>query len=71
MYLSFTYIQSRNAFIYWEGETIGSAATKLSEHYATAKSVSKGKTVRISETGWPDHGDVFGGSVPTPENQKE
>ncbi|KAI8061495.1 glycoside hydrolase superfamily [Gilbertella persicaria] len=59
-----------NAFIYWEGEQIEGAANKLYEHFISAKELSKGKTVRISETGWPEKGDTFKNSIPSPENQK-
>lgn len=61
----------RNAFIYWEGEHIDNAVDKLKEHFLTVKSISKGKVVRISETGWPDQGEQFKDSIPLPENQKE
>ncbi|KAL9548532.1 hypothetical protein MBANPS3_005638 [Mucor bainieri] len=59
-----------NAFIYWEGEHIDNAVDKLKEHFLSVKGISKGKVVRISETGWPDQGDQFKSSIPLPENQK-
>ncbi|CEP08397.1 hypothetical protein [Parasitella parasitica] len=60
-----------NAFIYWEGEHIDKAVDALKQHFLTVKSISKGKVVRISETGWPDQGEQFKDSVPLPEYQKE
>ncbi|KAI8642495.1 glycoside hydrolase superfamily [Parasitella parasitica] len=60
-----------NAFIYWEGEHISNAVDKLKQHFLTVKSVSKGKVVRISETGWPDQGEQVKDSVSLPENQKD
>ncbi|CAO3628827.1 unnamed protein product [Mucor fragilis] len=59
-----------NAFIYWEGEHIDNAVDKLKEHFLSVKGISKGKVVRISETGWPDQGDQFENSIPLPENQR-
>jgi glucan 1,3-beta-glucosidase len=57
-----------NAFPYWEGAHIEDAASKLYDHYISAKEVANGKPVRISETGWPEQGSSFELSVPSPEN---
>lgn len=61
----------RNAFTYWEGVPIEVAPDTLLEHYRHVQSISNGKLVRISETGWPDQGNQNKESIPTPENQKE
>ncbi|GAA5800265.1 glycoside hydrolase superfamily [Helicostylum pulchrum] len=60
-----------NAFTYWEGVPIEAAPDTLLEHYRHVQSISNGKLVRISETGWPDQGNQNKESIPTPENQKD
>ncbi|EIE75827.1 hypothetical protein RO3G_00531 [Rhizopus delemar RA 99-880] len=60
-----------NAFPYWEGTNISEAPNTLFEHYMHVKSLSNGKVVRISETGWPEEGAVFGDSIPRSDYQKE
>ncbi|KAI9021410.1 glycoside hydrolase superfamily [Phycomyces nitens] len=59
-----------NAFPYWEGVSVQDGASTLMNHYDHVVSISQGKPVRISETGWPSAGDKFGDAVPSPENEK-
>ncbi|KAI7869049.1 glycoside hydrolase superfamily [Spinellus fusiger] len=58
-----------NAFPYWEGVTVEQGAATLMSHYDYVKTISQGKPVRISETGWPAGGGNFGASIASPENQ--
>jgi glucan 1,3-beta-glucosidase len=60
----------RNAFPYWQGVAVEQGADSLMKSYDIVVSKAQGKTVRISETGWPSAGDNYGASVPSPENQK-
>ena len=69
MFHTYTSVIYRNAFIYWEGKQVNEAADLLLEHYDHVKSISNGKQVRISETGWPDEGEINNESVPSIENQ--
>lgn len=44
-------------------------SAKLFEHYDHVVGIAQGKTVRISETGWPAGGSNLGASIASPENQ--
>ncbi|OZJ06259.1 hypothetical protein BZG36_00798 [Bifiguratus adelaidae] len=48
-----------NAFPYWEGVAISSAADTLFNHINYVKSIAQGKEVVVSETGWPSAGPNF------------
>jgi glucan 1,3-beta-glucosidase len=59
----------RNAFSYWEGVPVAQGSATLFQHYDQVVSIAQGKTVRISETGWPAGGSNFGSSIASPANQ--
>ncbi|KAI9266774.1 glycoside hydrolase superfamily [Phascolomyces articulosus] len=62
---------SMNAFPYWEGVAINEATQTLASHYELVKGLAGGKSVMITETGWPSGGDNFGPAVPSIENQNK
>ena len=46
------------------------SADRLLSHYDVVLSISQGKPVRISETGWPSDGPPFGAAIASPDNQR-
>lgn len=57
-----------NIYPYWEGVAINNAINFLDSRYQQVKAAAGGKTVMISETGWPSCGNAVGGAVPSPQN---
>ena len=57
-----------NCYPFWEGCPAEYALPYMKEMYHQAKWAGNGKRVVISETGWPDRGSAFEGSVPSYEN---
>lgn len=57
-----------NYYPYWEGISIDDAMLAMDSVYGDLASLSKGKIVIVSETGWPSSGNMVGNAVPTPEN---
>lgn len=57
-----------NCYPFWEGCSIDQASMYLKQMYAITKSVSQGKPVIITETGWPDKGDDINDAKPSQIN---
>lgn len=57
-----------NCYPYWEGTSIDYSLAHMKSMYHQAKSVSNGKKVIITETGWPSQGENFRGSFPSRGN---
>lgn len=57
-----------NCYPYWEGTSIDYSLAHMKSMYHQAKSVSNGKKVIITETGWPSQGENFRDSFPSREN---
>jgi exo-beta-1,3-glucanase (GH17 family) len=57
-----------NIYSYWEGIRVDNAIAFLSNKYNQLVAASEGRTVFISETGWPSCGNQVGQAVPSPEN---
>lgn len=57
-----------NCYPFWEGSTIEESSRYLRQMYEVTKSISKGKQVIITETGWPNQGNDKGNATPSPEN---
>jgi exo-beta-1,3-glucanase (GH17 family) len=56
-----------NCYPFWEYCSLEHSLGYMQEMYARAVSVSQGKPVLISETGWPSAGEPLGGAVPGEE----
>lgn len=54
-----------NCYPFWEGFTIEESPVILEKMYALVQSLSKGKKVVISETGWPTAGSMHGEAEPS------
>ncbi|MFO7613533.1 MAG: glycosyl hydrolase family 17 protein [Bacteroidales bacterium] len=57
-----------NYYPYWEGVPVKNVARWLHVRHQRLVTLSGGKEVIISETGWPSAGDIIAEAVPTPEN---
>ncbi len=57
-----------NCYPFWEYCSLETSVDYIKHMYKLASSVSKGKQVIISETGWPSKGSKFGESVPSIKN---
>lgn len=57
-----------NCYPFWEGTSIDYSLSHMKSMYHQAKSVSNGKKVIITETGWPSQGENFKESFPSREN---
>ncbi|MBN2300397.1 MAG: hypothetical protein JXC31_04320 [Acholeplasmataceae bacterium] len=57
-----------NCYPFWEYCSLETSVDYMKHMYKLAQSVSKGKKVIISETGWPSKGSRFGEAVPTLKN---
>ena len=57
-----------NCYPFWEGCHLDQASLYLEQMHQALKDVSKGKTVIISETGWPSEGDQTGNAEASQEN---
>jgi len=56
-----------NCYPFWEGCPREQAMAYMQTMLARTRAAAPGKRVLISETGWPDQGSPFEGSVPSPE----
>lgn len=57
-----------NCYPFWEGCNLEYSLLYMKDMYNRAVRAGNGKKVIITETGWPDKGTPFGGSVPSYEN---
>lgn len=57
-----------NCYPYWEGCHIDYSLLYMKDMYQRALRAAKGKKVIISETGWPNKGQVFHGAEPSHES---
>lgn len=57
-----------NCYPFWEGCNIEYSLLYMKDMYYRAVVAGNGKNVIITETGWPNKGSAFGGSVPSFEN---
>lgn len=57
-----------NYYPFWEGESVDAAVTKLAEWHTEVLAFADGKSVVISETGWPSAGDPHEEAEPSPVN---
>ena len=60
-----------NCYPFWEGSKIEFATSYLNEMVQATKSIANGKPVIVTETGWPNKGDVVGESKPSSQNAME
>jgi exo-beta-1,3-glucanase (GH17 family) len=56
-----------NCYPFWEGCPREQAVAYMRSMVQRAQAVAGGKPVIVSETGWPDRGSAFHGSVPSVE----
>ncbi len=57
-----------NCYPFWEGCSIEYSLLYMKDMYARALKAGKGKKVIITETGWPNFGEIFHGSEPSIKN---
>jgi exo-beta-1,3-glucanase (GH17 family) len=57
-----------NFYPYWEGSSIDTAIALLHGRYQQVAALAGGKTIIVSETGWPSCGNTVGAAIPSPEN---
>lgn len=57
-----------NCYPFWEGCPFEYSLLYMKDMYRRAVAAAGGKRVIISETGWPNRGTAFEGSVPSTEN---
>jgi glycoside/pentoside/hexuronide:cation symporter, GPH family len=57
-----------NCYPYWEGADINFASLYLQEMYHKVSGIANGKKVVITETGWPNKGQIVIDAVPSEEN---
>lgn len=57
-----------NCYPFWEGCPLEYSLVYMKEMYNIARQAGQGKRVVISETGWPNLGTPFEGSIPSQEN---
>ncbi|MEP0986811.1 glycosyl hydrolase family 17 protein [Ekhidna sp.] len=57
-----------NCYPYWEGCALEYSLLYMKDMFRRAMMAADGKRVIITETGWPDQGQVFHGAVPSHEN---
>jgi exo-beta-1,3-glucanase (GH17 family) len=57
-----------NYYPYWEGIKVDEAIAAIYGWHQQVKAAACGKTVIVSETGWPSRGNQVGNAVPSPEN---
>ena len=60
-----------NCYPFWEHCDLEISVDYMIEMYKLAESVSDGKKVIISETGWPTKGEKYGDALPSYENAME
>jgi exo-beta-1,3-glucanase (GH17 family) len=56
-----------NCYPFWEGYPRDQAQAYMQTMLARTRAAAPGKRVLVSETGWPDQGSAFQGSVPSRE----
>ena len=56
-----------NCYPFWEGCPREQAVAYMKDMLARTRAAAPGKRVVVSETGWPDQGTAFHGSVPSTE----
>jgi glucan 1,3-beta-glucosidase len=56
-----------NCYPFWEGCPREQAVAYMQDMVARTRAAAPGKRIVISETGWPDQGSAFHGSVPSRE----
>ena len=56
-----------NCYPFWEGCPREQAVAYMQDMVARTRAAAPGKRIVISETGWPDRGSAFHGSVPSRE----
>lgn len=59
-----------NCYPFWEGVPRAQAVPYMQSMFERVRAVAPGKRIVISETGWPDQGSAFHGSVPSVEGAK-
>lgn len=57
-----------NYYPYWEGVRVEDAVLSLNHAHRRMMNIAGGKSVVVSETGWPSGGNQVGCAVPSPEN---
>ncbi len=57
-----------NFYPFWEGVPIQEALNRFKKSYEFLKSITSGKEIIVSETGWPSQGEAVGKAFPSPEN---
>lgn len=57
-----------NYYPYWEGIGINQAVSAIHTWHQQVSSAANGKTVIVSETGYPSDGDQFGDAIPSSDN---
>lgn len=57
-----------NCYPFWEGCGIDNATAYLKQMYEVVHEMARGKNVIITETGWPNEGEVNKNAVPSKEN---
>jgi len=57
-----------NYYPYWEGVSVADAIPAIHDWHHYLSSLSPGKEVMVSETGWPSAGSQLGAAVPSLEN---
>ena len=57
-----------NCYPFWEGCSLEHSYLYMKDMYNRALQAGKGKKVIITETGWPNVGEIFHGAEPSEEN---
>ena len=57
-----------NCYPFWEGSSIEQASLYLKQMYAVTKGIAQGKSVIITETGWPNKGESVKDAAPSETN---
>jgi len=57
-----------NYYPYWEGVSVNIAIATLHRQHLQVVAASQGKSVIVSETGWPSAGNTICNAVPSPTN---
>ena len=60
-----------NCYPFWEGVPREHALPYMQQMLQRTRAAAPGKRIVISETGWPDQGSPFRGSVPSPEGTQQ
>ena len=57
-----------NYYPYWQGIPVENAVSAIHDWHQQVLAAARGKSVIVSETGWPSAGDTVGQAVPSLEN---